>query len=306
MSSVGQVILITGSGSTPTGAASGDLGESYPAPSVLALNGNDLPSAGALTVGNILQADTSSTLVYGPLNLAGGVGYVSGLLPTSNQVAQVLSGDLSGSTSSATVIKINGVSVASSPSSHQVLIAAGSTSSSWALLADANISSSAAIASTKLAYSDASSPALGSTTVQGAIDAIKLQAVSTAIQRLTQSISTADLQALGAIASGSINIGSALPTNARVIGVEFNVSQALAALGLSVAIATVQGSADLAGSLMASTTLLGTGYFGGTGTNQYLTRSGQQLTITFTLTGALLSALTAGALTVNVFYAVIA
>src|SRR5260221_6909516 len=107
MSSVGQIINITGSGSAPTGAASGDLGEDYPAPVVLALNGNALPSAGILTIGNVLQSDTSSTLYYAPINLAGGSNYISGLLPTANQVVQSLSGDLSGTTSSATVIKIN-------------------------------------------------------------------------------------------------------------------------------------------------------------------------------------------------------
>ena len=45
---------------------------------------------------------------YGAVNLAGGSNYVTGTLPTGNQANQSLGGDLSGTTNSATVIKIQG------------------------------------------------------------------------------------------------------------------------------------------------------------------------------------------------------
>lgn len=216
-----------------------------------------------------------------------------------------LTNDLNGTAASPQVIKINGTSIQSSPSANQILVASGSTSSAWSLLADANVAVGAAIAGSKLAYTDNVSPSLGATTMQLAIDAIKLQAVATSIQRLTQTISTATLQGAGAVLFSTFNIGSVLPSNARVLGAEINVTQILAGVGLSVAVATVQGSSDVAGSLIAGSTLLSTGLSGGTGLNQYLSRGGQQLTVTITLTGALLSALTSGALTVNIFYAVV-
>lgn len=252
-----------------------DLGGIASLPSVLKIHGAAVPVAGTLSVGNTLQVNGTSSLTYAPLNLAGGANYVTGLLPISNQVAQNLNGDLSGTTSSATVIKINGTSVSSNPLTNQVLTASNGTTSSWSLLSDANISSSAAIQSAKLSYSDGYSPSLGSSTIQGAIDAIKTQAVATAIQRITQNITLANLQSLGAIAIGSINISTVLPSNTRVLGAEINVTQAFTATGLSAAVATVQSSIDSVGSLITGASVLGTGLFGGNGINQYLSRGGQ-------------------------------
>lgn len=104
------------------GTAGGDLSNSYPNPNVAKINGATVPSAGSLTTGNVLQVSNSSALSYGSINLAGGTNFVTGLLPIANQAAQSLSGDLSGATSSATVIRLQGRSVSAiSPNDGYVL-----------------------------------------------------------------------------------------------------------------------------------------------------------------------------------------
>ena len=47
-------------------------------------NGASVPAAGALTTGNVLQVSGASALSYSAVNLAGGVGYVTGVLPIAN------------------------------------------------------------------------------------------------------------------------------------------------------------------------------------------------------------------------------
>jgi hypothetical protein len=59
-------------------------------------------------------------------------------------------GDLSGSSSSQTVIKINGTSVPAAPSANQMLVATSSTASIWSQIYDGYVSASAAIAGTKI------------------------------------------------------------------------------------------------------------------------------------------------------------
>lgn len=51
---------------------------------VAAINGSTVPAGGALTTGNVLQVSGSSALTYGAVNLAGGGGSVTGLLPVAN------------------------------------------------------------------------------------------------------------------------------------------------------------------------------------------------------------------------------
>jgi hypothetical protein len=86
------------------------------------VNGASIPPAGSLITGNVIQVTGPSTLSYGPLNLAGGSNYVTGLLPTVNQASQNLGGDLSGTTASATVIGLQNKSVSNaSPTNGEVL-----------------------------------------------------------------------------------------------------------------------------------------------------------------------------------------
>ena len=100
------------SGLPPTGTAGGDLGGSYPNPSVLNIHGASVPVAGALVTGNVLQVNGVSSTTYGPLNLAGGSNYVTGTLPTGNQANQTvnLTGDTQGSgTTNSTITTVKAI-----------------------------------------------------------------------------------------------------------------------------------------------------------------------------------------------------
>lgn len=91
---------------------SNDLGGTGALPTVLKINSATVPAAGALTTGNVLQVTGASALSYGPVNLAGGANFVTGLLPTANQTSQNMSGDVTGTTATSVVNKIRGNSVA--------------------------------------------------------------------------------------------------------------------------------------------------------------------------------------------------
>jgi hypothetical protein len=62
----------------------GDVTGTHAASVVARINGATVPAAGALTTGNVLQVSGGSALSYGPINLAGGGAYVTGLLPLAN------------------------------------------------------------------------------------------------------------------------------------------------------------------------------------------------------------------------------
>lgn len=73
-----------GGTATPTGAAGGNLGGTYPNPIVAKVNGTTVPAGGALTTGNACFVSGASACTYSALNLAGGPGWISGLLPVAN------------------------------------------------------------------------------------------------------------------------------------------------------------------------------------------------------------------------------
>jgi hypothetical protein len=91
--------------------AGGDLTGTSTSQVVAKIHGATVPIAGSLTTGNVLQVNGSSSLTYSALNLAGGANYVTGSLPTANQASQSMGGDVSGTTASATVAKVNGATV---------------------------------------------------------------------------------------------------------------------------------------------------------------------------------------------------
>src|SRR5579885_1143511 len=88
--------------------AAGDLGGTNYSQTVLKINGANVPAAGSLVTGNVLQVNAGNNLVYGAVNLAGGSNYVTGILPAANQAAQTLLGDVTGNTGSTTVATITG------------------------------------------------------------------------------------------------------------------------------------------------------------------------------------------------------
>jgi hypothetical protein len=109
----------------------GDLGGTPILPTVININGASIPSAGSLVTGNVLQVSGASSLVYGAINLAGGDGYITGILPEINQASQIMSGDVTGTTSSSVVSKVNGITITGTPIVGQVIVSTSPTTASW-------------------------------------------------------------------------------------------------------------------------------------------------------------------------------
>lgn len=154
----------------------GDLSGNTANATVYKVNGSTIPAGGSLTTGNVLQVNGSSSLTYGPVNLAGGSNYVSGTLPAANQAAQTVGGDLSGTTSSATVAKINATTVSTAGgalTTGTVLRATGVSSADWGAL---NLSNSSAITGTLPTGNQASQSMGGDvsgTTASATVDKLK-------------------------------------------------------------------------------------------------------------------------------------
>lgn len=132
-----------------------------------------------------------------------------------------------------------------------------------------------------------------------------IAAIAGVVLRQSSTISLANLQGAGSVTASTFNIGAALPANARLIAGEVSVTQALNGAGIVTAVTTVQGSGETAGNIVASADSLTTGLKASVGSNPYLTRGAQQITATITIVGLNLSALTAGSVTVNLFYTIV-
>ncbi len=89
----------------------GDVTGASTSNTVSKINGTTITTAGgALTTGTVLRVTGASSIDYGAIDLAN-ISAVTGTLPASNQGSQSMGGDISGTTASAAVIKINGNAV---------------------------------------------------------------------------------------------------------------------------------------------------------------------------------------------------
>jgi hypothetical protein len=107
----GQVLEYNGTEWIPTTisgsfSAGGDLSGSSTNQTVIGLDTTPL-AINTLTTGNVLYYN-GTHWVNGPINLAGGANYVTGILPTANQAPQTLAGDVTGTTAATIVSKISG------------------------------------------------------------------------------------------------------------------------------------------------------------------------------------------------------
>ncbi len=104
-------VLVTNSGATAPAWVSLSGDSSVTAAGVVTnakINGASVPAAGgALVTGNGPYVSGASALTYSALNLAGGAGWVTGILPAANQASQAIAGDVTGTTAASVVAKVN-------------------------------------------------------------------------------------------------------------------------------------------------------------------------------------------------------
>jgi hypothetical protein len=106
----------------------------------------------------------------------------------------------------------------------------------------------------------------------------------------------------------AFNVGVPLPTNARLDAAEINVLTPLSGGGATAVTAALSGGTDTAGSIITATSVF-TGaqaVIATPGSNPYAARSGQQIKMVLTDTGGTLAGLTAGSLSVDIFYSIVA
>lgn len=115
----GQVMMSNGIAWIPTTFA-GDIAQISSTQgniTVININGASVPVSGSLVTGNVLQVSGSTALSYGPINLAGGPHYVSGILPAGNLPLATtsalgiiqLAGDLGNIATAPKVLSLTGV-----------------------------------------------------------------------------------------------------------------------------------------------------------------------------------------------------
>lgn len=120
-----------------------------------------------------------------------------------------------------------------------------------------------------------------------------------AVKHLTINLTLAQIQAQ---TSGTAFTIVTLPTPFFLQNAEIVNTQAFAGGGAATMVATLQGGADAAGSIIASGTVFAANAINAApGSNPYQKRGGQAIKLTLTETGGTLATLTAGTLTVDLF-----
>lgn len=106
----------------------------------------------------------------------------------------------------------------------------------------------------------------------------------------------------------AFNVGSVLPTNAKLLSAEVDVVTPVSGGSLSAVAMTLEGGSDAAGSIIASTSVFtgASAVIATPGSNPYANRSGQQLKMKLSATSDTLANATAGSLVVNIVYSVLA
>jgi len=137
--------------------------------------------------------------------------------------------------------------------------------------------------------------------------------VGDGVQRQTTVFTLAELQAAGATLQNSFSAAAALPANARVLCAEIQVNTALTAAGLASAYGyvqsgapyTIQSAAGVNDIKLFSVTA-GALFPADLATHDvYPSEGGLTMAFLITLVGADFNALTAGQITLNVFYAIV-
>jgi hypothetical protein len=145
---------IVGFTSTISGGAvtlAGDVTGLASANTVVKVNGATVPASGALTTGNVLQVTGAAALGYAAVNLAGGANFVTGVLPTGNQAAQTMGGDVGGTTAASTITAL-ALSKLAAGTGGTILVSAspGGVWTERTASGDATISATGVIAVTKV------------------------------------------------------------------------------------------------------------------------------------------------------------
>ncbi len=123
----------------------------------------------------------------------------------------------------------------------------------------------------------------------------------TGILQLQVSLDATAIAAGGAVTSHQYTLVQ-MPNPAIFVGAEVIVAPGLSGSGLVSATATLEGASDAAGAILAAASVTTAGVKAPTGSNPYLSRSGQFIFTTITTVGINLSAITGGDLVFNLFY----
>ena len=189
----------------------------------------------------------------------------------------------------------------------------------WAA-SDATVAAAATVAQNAHIQKGASAEAMLAI-MQAAVDASQaatsdvltervLEDAAGAIQKKSVTIAAADIAALGAVMSGAINIGTVLPASARLLGCQVNVGTKVQNAGDTDTTTVDIGVAGQTDAAAKSVTLKTTGLKGMPPTSSATGFVGENLgaaQLIATLTSSVnLSTITAGAVTIEVFYFVLA